>query len=92
MTEQKFYEKLKPLEPAMENYLKTNGGGLTATEVGVLKELYPTLQIMTNQGLPRVFKASCSTCVREVFAVYASVYYRLKAGFEKAAGVDKNNF
>jgi hypothetical protein len=77
MTNEEFVEKLKPLEPAMEAFAKTGGGGLTASEVGILKELYPVLKAMAPDGLPRVFKISCSSCVREVFAVYTSVYFRL---------------
>ncbi len=80
MTEDEFFNKLKPLEPKMAAYQQTQGGSLTANEVAILKELYPVLKGMANDGLPRVFKSSCGSCIREVFAVYASVYFRIKEG------------
>jgi len=83
MTDKEFVEKLKPLEAAMAAFAKTGGGNLTASEVGLLKDLYPHLKAMAPDGLPLAFKSSCSTCVREVFAVFTSVYFRLKSTKEK---------
>ena len=82
MTNQEFVEKLRPLEAAMAAFAKTGGGNLTASEVGILKELYPVLKSMAPDGLPRVLKSTCGSCVREVFAVFTSVYFRL-VGEEK---------
>jgi hypothetical protein len=78
MTEQEMYIKLKPLEPVFNQYAATRTGVLSPAANGIIKEVYPTLQTMALGGLPRQYKSSCGSCVKNVMDVLVSLYFRLK--------------
>lgn len=78
MTETELYDKLKPLEPTMLQYIESKSGYLSPEANAIIKECYPTLLAMSSGGLPRVYKSSCSSCVKTVFNTVCSLYFRLK--------------
>ncbi len=82
MTEQELYVKLKPLEPLFIQYANSKSGVVSATANQIIKEVYPKVQEMALGSLPRQYKSSCGSCVRNVMDVLVSLYFRLggKAG------------
>ncbi|TFF34402.1 hypothetical protein [Mucilaginibacter psychrotolerans] len=87
MTEQELYAKLKPLEPLFIQYANNKTGVVSATANALIKEVYPTVQEMALGALPRHYKSSCGSCVRNVMDVLVSLYFRLK----EQAGDDTND-
>lgn len=78
MTDKQILNKLQPLESKMIHYQTTNGGSLTADDIQIIKSIYSDLNDRTLNQLPRQFVTSCSSCVREVFAIVCSWYFRAK--------------
>jgi hypothetical protein len=75
----------------MKQYIKTKTGSLSPAANEIIKEVYPTLQSMALGALPRQYRTSCGSCVRNVFDVVITVFYSLKTKFENEAGDSKKD-
>lgn len=82
MTDKEFYDKLQGLESKMLTFNESGGGSLSATEIALLKELYPKLKEMSKGYISTKFNSGCGSCVRTTFQIYSSVYFRLKEEFK----------
>jgi len=76
MTDKELLQALEPLKDKIEQFTATASGSLSPDEVQLMKVLYPELQERAMNQLPRVFNASCGSCIRETFGIYCSWYQR----------------
>jgi len=78
MTDKELLKALQPLEKKMQQFSTSKSGYLTPEDLGIIRKTYPDMQQRALGNLGRVFNTSCSACIRDVFSVYCSWYFREK--------------
>jgi len=99
MSEQELFNLLKPLEPSMQLYLQNKLNGLSANEVDIIRKTFSTVRTIVKTPMPVRFQTSCSSCVKETFNTYVTLFYQLKEKYEPkvstgqtiSGGIKKNN-
>jgi len=77
MTEEQLYNLLKPLSSKFEAYKNKQLHAVSADDVEQMKPAYTAINELYIGALPRLFNASCSSCVADAFKQMVLVWDRL---------------
>ena len=78
MTEQELYNLLNPLSSKFEAYKNKQLHAVSADDVEQMKPVYTAINELYIGALPRLFNASCSSCVADAFKQMVLVWDRLE--------------
>lgn len=79
LTKKELYEKLKTLQPLMEQFKETGEVQINSGSVELMQEVYPSVQVLSQSAMPVTLNAGCPSCIQEAFHVFISLYDRLAA-------------
>lgn len=88
MTEKELYNSMLPLADVFEQYKNKTINYLSPDIVEIMKSVYLNVQIVYPNVLPRLFQASCGTCIVNSLEQFISIYDRLDVQF-KQPQIDK---
>lgn len=78
MTEKELYFLMLPMAAQFDKYKAKQLSALTADEVAQMGIIYKAVQqVYPVSGLPRLFTASCSSCVISTLEKFIMIYDRL---------------
>ncbi|WP_316797305.1 hypothetical protein [Pedobacter agri] len=81
MTEQELCKLLEPFEERFNKYKNKELHALSADDVEGMKPAYKAINELYAGALPRIFNASCGSCVAEAFRQFILIWDRISTKY-----------